>query len=170
MVDSHCAVVPSATPGVGATGVDRVDTIVVGAGQAGLATGYHLAARDLGFVIVDGASRLGDAWRGRWDSLRLFTPAAFSGLPGLRFPASPGQLPAKDDVAEYLARSAERFRLPVCVNTRVDTLGWDGARYVVRAGNRRFEVDVVVAERARAVRVVPAHSAESRWLCHVGQM
>ena len=124
--------------------VERLDTVVVGGGQAGLAVGQQLAARDLDFVILDAERRVGDAWRRRWDSLRLFTPAAHSGLPGMPLPAPPAHLPDKDEVADYLERYAERFDLPVRLDARVDALGWDGARYVVRAGGARFEADNVV--------------------------
>jgi cation diffusion facilitator CzcD-associated flavoprotein CzcO len=71
----------------GPSGGERVETVIVGGGQAGLAVGYHLARRDRPFVILDGDQRAGDAWRRRWDSLRLFTPARYSGLPGWPFPA-----------------------------------------------------------------------------------
>jgi putative flavoprotein involved in K+ transport len=126
--------------------VERFDTIIIGAGQAGLAVGHHLASRDLDFVILDGAARLGDNWRRRWDSLRLFTPAAYSGLPGMHFPAPPSHLADKDEVADYLERYAERFDLPVRLDTRVDHLGWNGEHYVLRAGALQFEAhNVVVA-------------------------
>lgn len=124
--------------------VERFDTIVIGAGQAGLAVGYHLAARDGDFVIVDAAERVGDTWRHRWDSLRLFTPAVYDALPGMPFPAPPAHLPDKDEVADYLERYAERFDLPVRLNTRVDALQWNGERYVLRAGESVLEADTVV--------------------------
>src|SRR5688500_9781506 len=124
--------------------VERYTTVVVGAGQAGLAAGYELAARDVDVVIVTSESRVGDNWRRRWDSLRLFTPAQYSGLPGMPFPAPPTHLPDKDEVADYLERYAERFDLPVRLETRVDSLGWDGERYVVHADGARFEADNVV--------------------------
>jgi putative flavoprotein involved in K+ transport len=153
--------------------IERVDTIVVGGGQAGLATGYQLAKRDVDFVILDAGSRVGDAWRRRWDSLRLFTPAAYSGLPGMCFPASPSHLPDKDEVADYLERYAERFDLPIRHDARVESLSWSGERYVLRAGGTTYEAgDVVVAtgpfQRPRvpdvAARLSPAihqlHSSE----------
>jgi putative flavoprotein involved in K+ transport len=70
--------------------VERTETVIVGGGQAGLAVGYHLARRDRPFVILDAGRRVGDTWRSRWDSLRLFTPARYSGLPGMAFPAPAG--------------------------------------------------------------------------------
>ena len=66
---------------------ERVNTLVIGGGQAGLSVGHHLARRGVPFVILDASARIGDVWRHRWDSLRLFTPAKFAGLDGLPFPA-----------------------------------------------------------------------------------
>jgi putative flavoprotein involved in K+ transport len=126
------------------TRVERYGTIVIGGGQAGLAVGQQLAARDLDFVILDAERRTGDVWRRRWHSLRLFTPARYSGLPGMPFPAPPTHLPDKDEVADYLERYAERFDLPVRLDTRVESLGWDGERHVVHAAGVRFEADNVV--------------------------
>ena len=147
-------------PAAGARRVERLDAVVIGGGQAGLATGHHLAAHDLDFVILDGAGRVGDAWRRRWDSLRLFTPAAHSGLPGMRFPAAPGHLPDKDEMAEYLERYAERFDLPVRLHTRVTSLGFDGERFVARAGARVLEAhSVIVATGPFQVPRIPALSS-----------
>jgi putative flavoprotein involved in K+ transport len=140
--------------------VERFETIVIGGGQAGLAVGHFLARDDADFVILDGASRIGDSWRHRWDSLRLFTPAAYSGLPGLPFPAPPNHLPDKDEVADYLTRYAERFDLPVRLGTRVRSLGHDGERFVVHSGDRVYESDqVVVATGPFQQPKVPAISA-----------
>ena len=74
---------------------ERCETVIIGGGQAGLATGYHLARRDRPFVILDANRRVGDAWRNRWDSLHLFTPARYNGLPGWRSPGPPGATPAR---------------------------------------------------------------------------
>lgn len=97
-----------------------LDALVVGAGQAGLAVGYHLAQRGLRFLLVDAAPEIGHSWARRWDSLRLFTPAEYSALPGMAFPSAPGTYPGKDQVASYLKAYADRFDLPVILNTRVD--------------------------------------------------
>ena len=126
--------------------VERFDTIVVGAGQAGLAAGHHLQQRDVDFVIVDAHERVGDVWRNRWDSLRLFTPAKYSGLPGMPFPAPPMHLPDKDEVADYLERYAERFDLPVRSGTRAESLVRDGERWILRTSRGTLEAaNVVVA-------------------------
>jgi len=128
----------------GATRVERFGTVVVGGGQAGLAAGYHLRQHDVDFVIVDGQERIGDVWRNRWDSLRLFTPAKYSGLPGMPFPAEPTHLPDKDEVADYLERYAQRFDLPVRSSTRVELLAHDGERWVLRTSRGTLEADDVV--------------------------
>ena len=140
---------------------ERYETVVVGGGQAGLATGYHLARLGRPFVILDAGQRVGDAWRARWDSLRLFTPARYSGLPGMGFPAAAWHYPTKDEVAEYLETYAARFQLPVRAGVRVEGLTRQGDRYLVTAGERRFEAaNVVVASSAYRHPLVPSFAAE----------
>ena len=97
---------------VGVAG-EHLDTVVVGGGQAGLAVGYHLARRGIPFVILDASTRIGDAWRSRWDSLRLFTPARYDGLDGMPFPGPGDRMPTKDEMADYLEAYAAHFDLPV---------------------------------------------------------
>ena len=123
---------------------ERADTVVIGGGQAGLALGYYLARQNRDFVILDAQGRIGDAWRRRWDSLRLFTPAKYDGLPGMPFPGDPLGFPAKDDVAEYLEAYAARFALPVRTGVRVDRVRHEGGRYLSSAGERRWESKNVV--------------------------
>src|SRR5689334_13741304 len=101
---------------------ERVDTVVVGGGQAGLAVGYYLARQGTQFVILDANERIGDSWRRRWDSLRLFTPARYDGLPGWRFPAPAWSFPTKDELADYLEAYAARFELPVETGVAVTRL------------------------------------------------
>jgi putative flavoprotein involved in K+ transport len=140
---------------------ERVETLIVGGGPAGLSVGYHLARRGRPFVILDADQRIGDAWRRRWDSLRLFTPARYSGLPGWPFPGPASSYPGKDEVADYLEAYAARFDLRVRTGIRVDGLSRDGDRYLVVAGDRRFEADhVVVASGAYQTPRIPAFAPE----------
>lgn len=104
-----------------------LDAVVVGAGQAGLALGYYLRRADLDFAILDGASEIGHSWRCRWDSLTLFTPAAFSALPDLEFPAPRDHLPNKDQVGDYMRTYAAEFALPVRLDAAVRWVEPDGA-------------------------------------------
>ncbi len=154
---------------------ERVETVVIGGGQAGLAAGYHLAKQGRRFVILDANERIGDAWRNRWDSLRLFTPAKFSGLEGWRFPAPAVSFPTKDEMADYLEAYAKRFELSVRTGIRVDSLKKNGDGYIATSGSRRFEADnVVIAAGSHQVprtpdfaaqldpRIVQLHSSEYR--------
>ena len=98
------------------------DAIVIGGGQAGLAMGYYLAHAGLRFTILDAGRRIGQAWEERYDSLRLFTPAEYNGLPGMPYPAPHGYYPTKDEAAAYLRSYARHFALPVWLKTRVTSL------------------------------------------------
>lgn len=143
--------------------VTYYDTIVIGGGQAGLALGYHLARHDLDFVILDAGSRVGDSWRRRWDSLRLFTPARYSGLPGMAFPDSPMHLPDKDQVGDYFERYAERFDLPVRLNTQVTSLDAVGNEFVLETSAGVFEArNIVVATGPFQRPRVPALATQLR--------
>src|SRR6266571_1157501 len=140
---------------------ERVQTVIVGGGQAGLSVGYHLARRGLPFVILDAGERVGDAWRKRWDSLRLFTPARFDGLAGMPFPAPASSFPTKDEMAAYLEAYAARFELPVRTGVKVERLSRRGDGYVLEAGDQRFEAEnVVVAMATYQRRRVPAFAME----------
>jgi len=123
---------------------ERFETVIVGGAQAGLATGYHLAKRGRPFVILEASERVGDSWRKRWASLRLYSPAAMDGLPGMPFPASKHSFPSAAEMADYLEAYASRWELPVRTGVAVDGLERNGAGYVVTAGGRRFEADNVV--------------------------
>ncbi len=123
---------------------EQVETVIVGGGQAGLATGYHLAQGNRSFVILDANERTGDSWRKRWDSLQLFTPAYLSGLPGLEFPGPRGRCPTKDEMADYLEAYATRFDLPVRRGLQVEAVTKAADRFVVIANDHRFEADNVV--------------------------
>jgi putative flavoprotein involved in K+ transport len=140
---------------------ERIQTVVIGAGQSGLSVGYHLARRGLPFVILDANERVGDNWRNRWDSLRLFTPARYDGLAGMPFPGSPTAFPTKNEMADYLESYATRFKLPVRGGIKVDRLSRSGRGYVVAAGDRTFEAEhVVVAMASYQQPSIPAFSKE----------
>lgn len=126
-----------------------LDTIVIGGGQAGLAVGYHLAQQGRDFVILDANPRIGDSWRKRWDSLLLFTPARFNGLPGMRFPGARDKFISKDEMADYLESYAQRFELPVRSNTKVDRLTRVGDRFTVTAGDEELRANNVIVAMGR---------------------
>jgi putative flavoprotein involved in K+ transport len=137
--------------------VEPIHTIVIGGGQAGLAVGYHLAKRGIPFLILDANQQVGDSWRNRWDSLRLFTPARYAGLPGMPFPGRGDIPPTKEQTADYLAQYARHFDLPVQNGVRVDRLWKEGDRFIMTAGKQRFEAEnVVVAMANYQVPKVPA--------------
>jgi putative flavoprotein involved in K+ transport len=123
----------------------HIETLIIGAGQAGLATGYHLDRKGREFLVVDGNERVGDNWRQHYDSLTLYTPAQYCDLPGLAFPAEKHSFPGKDAVADYLEAYAMRFSLPVRLRTRIDRLaaGQDG-RFTAQIGPDTIVCDNVV--------------------------
>jgi putative flavoprotein involved in K+ transport len=123
---------------------EHFETVIIGAGQAGLAVGYHLRQRDRSFVILEANERVGDNWRLRFDSLRLYSPARYDGLPGWGVPLPRSAYPTKDEIADYLEAYALRFELPVITGIGVERLRTDGDRYVVLAGAHRFVADNVV--------------------------
>jgi putative flavoprotein involved in K+ transport len=142
---------------------ERFDVVVIGGGQAGLSVGYHLRRRGLRFLIVDGSERIGDTWRTRWDSLRLFTPAKFDGLVGMKFPAPPNHFPTKDEMGDYLEAYAARFELPVRTGVRVDRLSQRDGVFVVKMGDVEIEANQVVVAMGNYQRHrVPAFAHQLR--------
>jgi putative flavoprotein involved in K+ transport len=134
----------------------QLDVIIVGAGQAGLAMAWQLRQRKLRFVVLEAASEVGHVWRSRWDSLTLFTPAQYDGLPGMPFPAPADTYPTKDPVADYLQAYAEAFDLPVRLNARVTQLGQTTHGFEVRTTDETFRArQVVVATGPFQVPFVP---------------
>lgn len=160
---------PAARRARDAAGIDAVapggavDVVVIGAGQAGLSVGYHLKKRGVRFVILDGAARIGDVWRKRWDSLRLFTPAWLDSLDGLPFPAPRDYFPTKDEMGDYLELYAKHFALPVRTSVRVESVTRKNERYVVQTSEGVYDAGhVVVAMANYQRRKVPAFAAELR--------
>ncbi len=75
--------------------MEHIETVIIGAGQAGLSTAYHLKQKGRDCVVLDRNQRIGDGWRQQWDSLRLYTPAKYDGLPGMPFPGEPVVVPGQ---------------------------------------------------------------------------
>jgi putative flavoprotein involved in K+ transport len=137
------------------------NTIVIGGGQAGLATGYFLKEQGQDFIILDENERPGDAWRKRWDSLRLFTPAWHNGLPGMPFPAPTHYYPTKDEMADYLEAYAAHFTLPLRTSVRVTRVSREDDGFSVASDGQRFQADnVVVAMSNYQVPKTPAFADE----------
>ncbi len=139
---------------------DHFQVVIVGGGQAGLAAGYYLAQVGCRFVILDAHDGVGDAWRMRWSTLRLFTPARIDGLPGLPFPAPDEELPSRDAMADYLEAYARRFELPVRSGVRVTSLSASRDRYVLDTSEGEIEADqVIVATGANQTPRIPAFAS-----------
>jgi putative flavoprotein involved in K+ transport len=137
------------------------NTIVIGGGQAGLAAGYYLAQRGANFAILEGEPRTGMAWRRRWDSLRLFTPVRYNGLPGMPFPGDDYYFPTKDEAADYLESYTEKFQLPLRPNTRVAKLEREGESFRLETGTGSFKArNVIVATGAYQSPHIPAFAAQ----------
>lgn len=154
---------------------EHFDTAIIGGGQAGLSAAYHVKRQGRTPVVLDENERVGDSWRKRWDSLRLFTQAKYDGLPGWRFPAAGTSYPTKDEMADYMEAYAARFELDVRTGVRIDRLSKQNGRFVISAGSETFEADnVIVATGAHRVprlpdfaqgldpRIVQLHSSEYR--------
>jgi putative flavoprotein involved in K+ transport len=137
-------------------GDQPLDVVVVGGSQAGLAMAWHLARLGLRFVVLEAGPELGQTWRSRWDSLKLFTPAQYDALPGMAFPAPADTYPTKEPVADYLQAYAKTFDLPVRLNARATRLSKIDDRFEVQTADSTFRArQVVVATGPFQVPFVP---------------
>jgi len=123
---------------------EKIQTVIIGAGQSGLSVGYHLARNGVPFVILEANQRVGDTWRKRWDSLRLFTPARYDGLVGMPFPAASTSFPTKDAMGDYLEEYAKHFKLPVRTGVTVTRLTKRGSGFLVSGDGFAIEAENVV--------------------------
>jgi putative flavoprotein involved in K+ transport len=123
---------------------DRQEVVVVGGGQAGMAIGYHLAEQGRRFTILEAGDAPAAAWRARWDSLELFTPARYDSLPGREFPGDPDRYPTRDEVVAYLTDYARDLELPIELDSRVRAVRRGDDAYRVELDDRTYETEHVV--------------------------
>ncbi len=140
---------------------EKFGTIVIGAGQAGLATGYFLGKINEDYIILDKETQIGDSWRQRWDSLRLFTPSQYDGLPDFPFPANRGTLPTKEEMADYLSNYAKKYSLPVQFDKKVIELNKISDSYEIITSKGNFYANnVIVATGTNPNAYIPAFASD----------
>jgi putative flavoprotein involved in K+ transport len=137
-------------------GAERHDVVVIGAGQAGLAAGYYLARAGIDYQVLEAGRRIGDVWRNRYESLRLYSPASGDALPGLRFPMSGNGFPSGRQMGDYLEAYADHHGLAVRTDARVE-----GLRAAAVGGGAGFEI-ALGDERMLAGQVIVATGAFQR--------
>lgn len=135
--------------------------VVIGAGQAGLSTGYYLQKAGLDFVILDSSKQVGDSWRKRWNSLKLFTPAKFNGLPGMPFPLERSKYPTKNDMADYLEAYARNFDLPVLLDVKINRVHKTYMGFELETSVGKVKCDkVVIATGTNPIPRIPYFASE----------
>ncbi|TAL66800.1 MAG: potassium transporter Trk [Bacteroidetes bacterium] len=139
----------------------KYGTIIIGAGQAGLATGYYLKQAGEDFIIIDSSVQIGDSWRQRWDTLRLFTPSQYDGLPGMKFPSERNKFPDKNEMADYLATYSKRFELPVQMGVKVNRLKINNSIFEISSSSGTYYSErVVVATGTNPLPKIPKFANE----------
>lgn len=137
------------------------NTVIIGAGQSGLAVGYFLKKLDIDFVILDRNKKTGESWRRRWDSLLLFSPSQYDGLPGMPFPASRGSYPTKDQMADYLENYASVHSLPVKHGMEVIQLSANKDHYEIKSSTSLIEANkVIIATGTNPIPKIPAFASD----------
>lgn len=116
--------------------MDRAyETVIIGGGQTGLAAGHHLARRGIDFVLLEAKDRIGDVWRSRWESLRLYSPAKYDTLPGMHFDGPDHRFPTAGEMGDYLEAYAEHERLPIRTGVAATRVRTDGDGYKVETSD-----------------------------------
>ncbi|MBU8764160.1 NAD(P)/FAD-dependent oxidoreductase [Micrococcus luteus] len=146
-----------------------LDTIVIGGGQAGLASGYHLRKQGVQFLILEASDQVGGSWPRYYDSLKLFSPARFASLPGMKFPSEPNRYPQRDEVTIYLQDYSRTFQLPVMTNQRVDSITRDGEGFTIitMAGDTFWSRTIINATGSFHNPFTPAITGQGAYQGHI---
>lgn len=127
-----------------------IDVVVIGAGQSGLAVGYYLRRTTHSHVLLDASPEPGGAWSKTWPSLRLFSPAEASSLPGRLFRSREAAYPSRDEVLEYLAQYEQRYELPVRRPVRVRSVRREGEAFAVETDDGELATRAVISATGTA--------------------
>lgn len=119
-------------------------TVVIGAGQAGLATGYYLKKARQSFVMLDKNEKVGDEWKNRYDSLVLFSPRMYSALPGLQIKGDPNGFPDKHEMVQYLQQYAQKFQLPLRLQTKATRVWKENGHFHIQTNNQVYKAENVI--------------------------
>ncbi|HEX7172594.1 MAG TPA: NAD(P)-binding domain-containing protein [Candidatus Limnocylindria bacterium] len=137
------------------------ETVVIGGGQSGLAAGHHLGRRGVDFLLLEAEDRIGDVWRARWDSLRLYSPAKYDALPGKRFDGPGHRFPSAREMGDYLEAYADRERLSIRTGVRATRIRATGDGYAVETSDGTLAArQVIVATGPFQHPFVPAVARE----------
>jgi putative flavoprotein involved in K+ transport len=122
----------------------KYDTIIVGAGQSGLAMAYYLNKLNEKFLILEADNEVGESWLKRWDSLKLFTPSQFNNLPGFDFPSIKNHYPNKLEVAKYLKNYCKKFSFNIQLNSNVESISKKEGDFIVSVNDSEIKCKKVV--------------------------
>ncbi|MBZ5519415.1 flavin-containing monooxygenase [Bacillus sp. KS1] len=120
------------------------DTIVIGAGQAGISVGYYLKKSKQKFIILDKSHEVGEIWKNRYDSLVLFTSRMYSSLPGMQLEGDKHGLPSKNEIAAYLKKYVERFEIPIQLRTEVISVQKLKNYFLIRTSREEYQTKNLV--------------------------
>lgn len=142
----------------------RIDVVVIGGGQSGLAVGYYLRRTPLSFVILDAQAKPGGSWLHTWESLRLFSPARFSSLPGRIMEGGPDHYPTRNEALEYLREYEARYELPTERPVRVSAVRREGDRLTAETDGGVWSAGAVVSATGSWERpYLPMHPGHERF-------
>lgn len=148
--------------------MNMYDVVVIGGGQAGLASGYYLKQKEVSFIILDRGKKAGEAWTQRYDSLVLFTPRFYSSLPGYALSGDQNGYASKDEMANYLSQYAEHFNIPVAFNTSVEKIEKTPTGFNIVAGEKQYATKkVVIATGAFHKPYIPSIAEELTSVCQL---